>query len=56
MTYGQLLNALSALPPRLLSQKVKLYEGCSGNWDTIISVEVADEDEWREEDYKHRGI
>lgn len=48
MTYRQFIKALAKVPASQLDKPVKLFEGCSGNWDTVTSVEVADEDEWHE--------
>lgn len=48
MTYRQLIKELAKVPASQLDQPVKLFEGCSGNWDTVTSVEIADEDEWPE--------
>jgi hypothetical protein len=42
MTYNALLKRLQKMTPEQLRQKVKLYEGCSGNWDSLTSVEVSD--------------
>jgi len=49
MTYNALLKRLQKMTPKQLRQKVKLLEGCSGKWNSLTSVEVADEDEWEKD-------
>lgn len=44
MTFAKLLKDLQKLTPAQLKKTARCFEGCSGNWDSVTSVEIADAD------------